>query len=96
MHMVDGLITGKPKLLEVYDKGCLELYQEIVPYALQAEELCLEGERLGLDFPGVYDYEVCCEFGEWYGNYILNSGGSPDSTEAVEKLQELDSAFWKQ
>lgn len=29
MHRVDGLINSNPDLLEVWDKGCVELYEEL-------------------------------------------------------------------
>lgn len=47
--------------------------------------------------PGVYDYEVSCEFGEWFGRYILaNNGDAPTPSKAICKLEELADQFFKQ
>lgn len=98
MHMTDGLIFNKPNLLEVWDKGCSELYEELGQYA----ELCNEMFHIKFatndyNAPGVYDYEVSCEFGDWFGKYILeHSGVAPTWTEAHEQLQHLVSEFFEQ
>lgn len=98
MHMTDGLIHNKPNLLEVWDKGCVELYEELGQYAERCNEL-FHTKFAANDYnaPGVYDYEVSCEFGEWFGRYILaNNGDAPTSSEAISKLEELADQFFKQ
>lgn len=97
MHMTDGLIHNKPNLLEVWDKGCLELFEELGQYAELChkiyERYCNSGNY---DAPGVYDYEVSCEFGDWFGRYILeHEGNAPDTITATYELESLAEYFFK-
>lgn len=97
MHMTDGLLHNKPNLLEVWDKGCSELYEELGQYAQLCNDLyeryCDSGNY---DAPGVYDYEVSCEFGDWFGRYVLeHAGEAPAFSEAIDKLEELASVFFR-
>ena len=98
MHITDGLLHLKPNLLEVWDKGCSELYQELGQYA----ELCHElferkWSEQPVEAPGVYDYEVSCEFGDWFGKYILEHGGeAPLYCTCYRVLNELAEEFWRQ
>ena len=98
MHMTDGLLHLKPNLLEVWDKGCAELYEELGQYAEDCLELYEHYWDSGVyGSPGVYDYEVSCEFGDWFGKYILENGGeAPSNKEAMDKLQTLALDFFKQ
>lgn len=97
MHMVDGLIHNKPNLLEVWDEGCLELYQELGQYSQLCHNIYERYWSSGnYDAPGVYDYEVSCEFGDWFGNYILeHEGRAPDTIDATYELESLAEYFFK-
>lgn len=96
MHMVDGLLYNKPNLLEVWGKGGVELFAELGQYAENCENLYLSMWNSELsDFAGVYDYEVSCEFGDWFGSYILrHEGEPPDVSTALEKLERLAKTFF--
>lgn len=99
MHMTDGLVSGNDlkQVLAVWDRGCIELFQELGQYADLCEQCYQEGyTKYGGDFPGVFDYEVSYEFGQWYGKTILEEGGAPSRIEAEAKLRELTVAFFTQ
>jgi len=100
MHMVDGLMLGgngqsrHDIILENWGHGCCELYEEVGSYAELCNLLFEEGFAAnGGNAPGVYDYEVSCEFGEWFGN-MLESGIIPNLEQALLALTDLSSIFW--
>jgi hypothetical protein len=68
------------KVLDTWGCGCLELVYEMCQYAPLTEQLLqAAGEK---DFLGIFDYEVSAPFGEWFGKYILSTGGAPDKRAA--------------
>ena len=100
MHLIDGLVS-KPndinKILKLWNQGCIELYWSLIPFAEECGKLFKEGHDANDGgVPGVFDYEVSCEFGSWYGQYILSVGGAPTLNEARAKRHELNSKFWAQ
>lgn len=100
MHMTDGLVSPPNnfnKILDIWEDGCVELFEELSKYAIMADTIFRESfdnEEWGA--PGVYDYEVSYEFGWWFGDYISKVGGAPEVEEATAYLKELDADFWKQ
>lgn len=105
MHMIDGLITGTrdadrnlmsiSDTLEAWNKGCVELYLELGQYAALCQQLYDDGYSIEIGAPGVYDYEVCYEFGAWFGSHMMEYG-LPDRAACEAKLRELATQFWKQ
>lgn len=100
MHMVDGLMLGgngqsrQGLILDNWDQGCAELYEELGSYAELCHQLFEEGfSANGGNAPGVYDYEVSCEFGTWFGN-MLESGIIPSKAQAELCLKNLARIFW--
>lgn len=103
MHMVDGLmLSGRGEsrhalILDIWDKGCVELYVALGSYAELCDQLFIQGyEKHNHEAPGVFDYEVSCEFGGWFGDHIVDTGAAPTHVECVDKLEELNAQFWKQ
>lgn len=98
--MVGPSQTTYDKLLEKWDKGCLELHYELCQYATLSEQIIdiiTRGDG-GYDFPGVYDYEVSEEFGRWFRIEILDDeeGNAPDFEAAKAKLIDLACRFFAQ
>lgn len=74
-------------LLNIWDKGCIELVDALtayVPFTLKLKEagsLACDGNH-----PGVFDYEVSSCFGKWFGEYILSHKG--------DEPQQLEACAW--
>lgn len=104
MHMMDGMLTGSKnaegrlvdlnELLEIWGDGCAELYVELGSYAHYCDSLFTAGMTKYGEMPGMFDYEVSCEFGWWFGSYIACNGHAPDEREALNKLDSLAKAFF--
>jgi hypothetical protein len=74
--------------------GQLELVQEMVQYAPFADAMCDREFKAREDgFPGVFDYEVSVGFGRMFGEYVIESGESPDKEMAERWLTELMADF---
>jgi hypothetical protein len=65
------------------DKGCIELVDALVSYVPLTSSLC-EAAATACDgcYPGVFDYEVSCSFGKWFGEQILKTGDEPSRENA--------------
>lgn len=97
MHMTDGMLLSRHNtILGVWAKGCCELYEELGQYAELCEQLYQEGYAVHDDSPGVYDYEVSCGFGDWFGARVMETGNAPDKAEAEAELRKLSQQFWSQ
>ena len=90
-HNVNSNYDG---LIEVWDKGCIELVDALVAYVPFTAQLC-EAGAIASDgiYPGVFDYEVSSPFGKWFGEHILETGDEPSRVNAqtwlVVHIQEF-------
>jgi hypothetical protein len=104
MHMTDGLVSPQGNqwtftfsdILEIWDRGCLELFQLVGEYAIIADQLYQEGYARTGDAPGVFDYEVSVEFGAWFARFIYQTGNAPSTEIAKSHLTMLALNFWRQ
>lgn len=98
MHLIDGLVSENTisEVLETWDRGCLELYNSLIPFAEKCHDLYEEGFNKTGGGPGVFDYEVAYVFGGWYGERILDLGDAPCPSDAEAHLKKLNDEFWAQ
>jgi hypothetical protein len=84
-------------LIEIWNKGCIELVDSLVSYAPYAIQLC-EAAAIAGDgnYPGVFDYEVSSPFGKWFGEHILEHGDEPSKIDAYIWLVNAVGEFFTQ
>ena len=103
---IEGLHDARPDgdvkpnydgLIEIWNKGCIELVDALVSYVPLAIKLCDAG-AIACDgcYPGVFDYEVSSYFGKWFGEYILEHGDEPPKIEAYAWLVKEIGVFFTQ
>jgi hypothetical protein len=83
-------------LLELWNKGCFELFKELTDYAPLAEGIRLGYIADGADSPGMFDYEVSEEFGQWFADFVMTSPtyDAPTRAEGEGKLREMIQEFF--
>lgn len=84
------------RLLHHWGQGCVELVSVATGYASLAASIVEQACREDLEFPGVYVYEVCSPFGDWFARYVETHGTCPDTVEALHKLVTLAREFFLQ
>ena len=97
--MMEGLHNvGYDEAIKAWDNGCLELVQIMCEYAKHADTLVEAAIKAhaDLDFAGVFDYEVCTPFGEWFGKYVIEHEGVPETKEGLMMLTKLATEFFIQ
>ena len=84
-------------LIEIWNKGCIELVDALVSYVPLTITLCEAGALMcDGNYLGVFDYEVSSSFGKWFGEYILKHGEEPPQLEAYAWLVEEVGIFFTQ
>ena len=76
-------------LLRSWGKGLYELIFELTQYSKYCWDLALAGSEAACEFPGVYEYDVCSPFGNWFGGYILENKEAPSSDKAHNEVLRL-------
>lgn len=84
------------RLLHHWGQGCVELVCAATGYASLAATIVEQACQEDLEFPGVYVYEVCSPFGDWFAGYVEIHGTCPDTVEALHKLLSLAREFFLQ
>lgn len=79
----------------LWDQGALELHIEMIGYAKVLAKCCDLAAAVGLEFPGVIDYEVSEAFGTWYAKELYD-GRRPTRENAVRKLKGRIAKFFAQ
>lgn len=69
---------------EYYGGGVVGLHVELARYAVISEQIVDFISSEGMDFPGVYDYEVSEPFGKWFGERVGNTENSTPSFEVAQ------------
>lgn len=86
-------------VLDTWGQGCLELVDQMTTQADLLDRLCTNVENaLGhsLSFPGIFEYEVCSEFGTWFGKYVINYKTTPSKQNAEAWLRDACYKFFTQ
>jgi hypothetical protein len=97
--MVSGMVSG---LSKAYAAGGKDIGMAQVSAAEALVELAIRSEHLlraiyaDREPPGIYDYEVSEEVGEWFAGYLVEHGNCPPQKEAHAKLNEMMEAFFRQ
>lgn len=94
VHLVARSQQAMDTLLEHWDQGFLELTHFFAEMAIYSEDQLRRRE--GKDFPGVYDYEVSCRFGEWFAVQTLSTPSPPTPIECKVKWFKMMEAFFAQ
>ena len=99
-YFMEGLRDADyDKMLEAWDRGCIELVSQIVMYAPVVQQMVDAADK-ALDhdcsWPGVFDYEVCNPFGKWIADHILATKDMPSREACREWLAEAVIAFFNQ
>ena len=83
-------------LLDKWGKGCVELVSTLMGYVDFTLACSDAADKIVGDdgWPGVFEYEVCSEFGEWFGKHVLEHGHGPDRQEAQDWLKERTLSFF--
>lgn len=92
IYMAEGMSVSD-EIREAWCQGELELMMELSEYAIMSEEILRDMNPE--DYPGVYDYEVSTNFGDWFGKYIVEHKGAPTTLIAEEKLRNLIKGWFK-
>lgn len=74
--------------------GCFELVQTGVAYTDLACDMAAAGFSIVADYPGVFEYEVCEEFGVWYVRAALANNTLPEAVVCAGKLRDLTHDFF--
>jgi hypothetical protein len=77
------------------DGGQLELVEGVLEWVPAILALRAAADSIGVDYPGVFEYEVSCEFGQWLGGSIIDDGDLPDRGHAMEILIDLVESFFR-
>jgi hypothetical protein len=59
------------------------------------EALRAAADSIGVDYPGVFEYEVSSEFGQWLGGNIIDEGNLPDRSHGMGILIDLVESFFR-
>ncbi len=78
------------EMLEAWGQGCYELVSEICEYAPRLQRMVEAAFRAkpDLDYPGVFEYEVCAPFGTMINQSILDAGDTPSEVACMDWLKE--------
>lgn len=93
VHMLDNA-------LDDCGTGCLEYINIGISYTSYAQALYNAAEALGMQTPGVFEYEVCEEFGRWFVQQTRNNAEDaeapslPEHVLACKKLITLTYSFF--
>lgn len=88
--------NGYEDMLHRWAQGCWELINEMVQYADHFDKCASIYINQNYDFPGVFEYEVVNEFGDWFADYVLKHGHAPIAVEAKAHIATLVEQFFKQ
>lgn len=83
------------KTLEKWDRGCIELVDQLCNYAEVIDKLVTEYEDPDMGHPGVFLYEVVSPFGAWMGKKVIETGNTPPVEEAEDWLRNATKEFFK-
>lgn len=98
--MMDGITEDAQKFFEItatWDGGGrLGLVLAMTEYSAYIMALRDAGAKVfDENYPSVFDYEVVCEFGKWFGDKAFESG-EPDPQQCRIWLLNAVQAFWRQ
>src|SRR6266404_5048005 len=91
--------VGYDEAVTAWDSGCVELVSAICGYAEHLDLMvrCATANCPNLDFPGVFEYEVCTPFGEWITRYVIDHDGPlPSKVEGGGQLAKYCAEFFIQ
>jgi hypothetical protein len=77
------------------DGGLLEVVDDVMYWVPAITTLRAAADRLRLDYPGVFEYEVSSEFGKWLGGNIIDEGDLPDRAHAMTILIDSVESFFR-
>lgn len=83
---------GYEDMLHKWGQGCWELVNEMVQYADYSDECASIYIQQHFEFPGVFEYEVVNEFGDWFTSYVWENGQTPTELGAKAKIATL--VYW--
>lgn len=87
------------ELLDTWGHGCVELVQEMTSHSAYLGSLVDAVEKAfedSLDFPGVFEYEVCSPFGKWFAEIVRCTGATPTEGICRGQLREYVLQFFCQ
>lgn len=88
--------NGYEDMLHRWAQGCWELINEMVQYADYFDECASIYIQQHFEFPGVFEYEVVNEFGDWFTSYVWENGQTPTELGAKAKIATLVEQFFRQ
>jgi hypothetical protein len=83
------------KVYKAYDQGMIELVDAAMEWVPRIDALREAAEAVQEDYPGVFEYEVSLEFGDWLGDSIIEYNGLPNDAHAMEILIDLVESFFR-
>ncbi len=98
--MMDGISENTEQFYRITgaweDGGRIGLVLSMTNYARYLMALRDAGAKVfNDDYPGVFDYEVVCQFGKWFGDKVLLTG-VPEPTHCRIWLLNAVLAYWRQ
>lgn len=100
--MVSGMVSGLSKAYVAAGGGDIDIGMAQVSAAESLVELAIRSENLlrtvyaEAEPPGIYDYEVSEELGEWFAGYLVEHRRCPSNDVANAKLDEMMKSFFSQ
>lgn len=94
---MDGFLK-KASGFNLPDFGFIEMFSDMTQHVVYLQALLSAVIKYNpdIDYPGVLDYEVSNQFGEWYAWYVLEFSDTPPSNDAEEQLSILLLTFFGQ
>lgn len=89
---------GLERIVELWDSGVFELFEELLRFAPYTAGLLAAGHAVTGDYPGVGEYEVSEPFGNWFADELIACGrpaSVPSTQRCREKLDELAFRFYR-
>lgn len=83
------------KVYKAYGQGMIELVDAAMAWVPHIDALRAAAEAVYDEYPGVFEYEVSLEFGDWLGDSIIDGGGLPEDGHAMEILIDLIESFFR-
>lgn len=87
---------GSSRSSYLENHGYIETVSELAAYAEFSERLVLALPEQDYGWPGVYDYEVSSEFGDWWFTHVLENGEPPTTAEGQAEFKRRFDEFFAQ
>jgi hypothetical protein len=88
--------AGYDRVVEAYKEhgGAIELVDAVMEWVPAILALRAAADAVGVEYAGVFEYEVSAGFGHWLGGSIIDDDDLPDRAHAMTILIDLVESFY--